>query len=103
MDTDALELIVALGVVVIPSVGLTARFVLKPLVDALVRLKEGGVIAAAGPSPELGIVREQMRQMREDMLLLHAAMMEMRDANDFDRALKRDAAAPPAVLTPGDG
>jgi hypothetical protein len=104
MDTgDIIELTMVFALVVVPALGITARFVLKPVVDALVRLKEGGVISAGSPrpGPEVLQLRDEVRQMREDMAVLHTAVLEMRDATEFHRAL-RDPVAQPTLPPAAD-
>jgi hypothetical protein len=104
MDTgDIVGMAMVFSLVVVPALGLTARFVLKPVVDALVRLKEGGVIMSGGARPAEDVLqlREEVRQMRDDMAVLHTALLEIRDASEFHRAL-RDPSVQPAALPPAE-
>ena len=101
MDTgDIVELSMVFALVVVPALGITARFVLKPVVDALVRLKEGGVLSSgpARSAPEVLQLRDEVRQMRDEMAVLHTVVMEMRDASDFHRALREPEG--PGMLPP---
>lgn len=99
METgDIIELTLVFAVVVVPSLGLTARFVLKPVVDALVRLKEGGLLSGGSGSQEMLQLRSEVRQLREEMASLHGSVERLREAEEFNRVL-RDT-SPPAALPP---
>jgi hypothetical protein len=104
METDnVIELALVFSLVVVPALGITARIVLKPIVDALVRLKEGGVLpqlGAARMENEFLHLRDDVRQMREEMAQLNSSIASLREAEDFSRAL-REPAAP--QLPPSNG
>ena len=52
MDMDEIiEFCVITSLVVLPALALTARFALKPIVDAILRLKEAGCSPARPRSP----------------------------------------------------
>lgn len=103
MDTgDVIELAMVFSLVVVPALGITARIVLKPIVDAIVRLKEGGVISSIGPGgqTDLTLLRDEIRQMREEMSQLSSAVSNIQETQEFHRAL-RDPSQP-SMLPPGD-
>ena len=74
MDEDILMAILAFVVVDIPALGFTARFALKPIVEAIIRLREAFAPQSALPSglqerrlaaieEELGAIRVQLERM----------------------------------------
>lgn len=88
---DISELMIVFAVAVVPALGLTARFVLKPVVEALIRLKEGGITLApaAARDPRL---EAEVRALREEVADLRQVLGRIEEAESFHRAL----AAPPA-------
>ena len=62
---DIAKLAVIFSLVVIPALGITARLALKPIVDAIVRLREGGVIPSvgAGTQNEVTQLRGEIRRI----------------------------------------
>ncbi len=68
MDPIIPQIIAAIGIVLIPSIGLTARFALKPIVEAIVQLREAfpqGMGTAPQVEQRLAAVEEEVRQLRE--------------------------------------
>jgi hypothetical protein len=86
---------VIFALIVFPALGLTARFALKPFVDALLRLKEGGLIQASDPA-----LLSEVRQLREEMAHMEDRMALLQDAESFHRRLAEPGAAPPPASTP---
>jgi hypothetical protein len=98
---DIVELAMVFSLVVVPALGITARIVLKPIVDAMVRLREGGVLPTLGAAKmenEFLHLREELRQMRDEMAQLQGTMSGLKDAEDFSRALREPA--PPQPMLP---
>ncbi len=88
------EIIVAVGVVLIPSIALSARFALKPIVEAIIRLRDAFPMAvAAAPAQvehRLAAVEEDLRQLREGFDRLSAAV-------EFEAQLRAGAGAAPRL------
>jgi hypothetical protein len=83
------------SVVILPALAVTARFALKPVVDAVLRLKEGGALPSSNPAASL-----EVRQLRDDVAELQRTVRELQEAESFNRALaesKRPALAGPSV------
>lgn len=101
MEVDSIiKLLIVTSVVVVPMLGITARFALKPIVDAIVRLREGGMLAgdtAAALGAEVRQVRADLHQMHDEMAQMRQEMGRLREAESFHMAL-RDAAPPTAAL-----
>ncbi len=93
MDPVIPQIIAAIGIVLIPSIGLTARFALKPIVEAIVRLKDAFPQAdAATPQVEqrLLAVEEEVRQLRQGFDRLATAV-------EFDTQLRAGAGPGPSL------
>ncbi len=90
---DFLGYAMVISLVVIPALGLTARFALKPIVDALLRLKEGGLLPSPMRSTEdMPMLVAEVRRLREEVALLQQTVARMEDAESFHRTLSAPAA-----------
>ncbi|HET7233649.1 MAG TPA: hypothetical protein VFJ16_26810 [Longimicrobium sp.] len=96
---DIIKLVLVFSVVVLPMLAFTARFALKPIVDAIVRLKEGGMLPGDSPAS----VGAEVRQMRAELHDLHQELAQTRhevarlnEAESFNLALRE--ASPSARL-----
>ena len=103
MDVDDIvQLCVIVSLVVLPAMALTARFALKPIVDAILRLKEGGVLpgspAAAG-AQDISLLTSEVRLLRDEMAQLQQSVAQLQDAESFNRSLA-ERAAPPRIAPP---
>ncbi len=89
MDPVIPQIIAAVGIVLIPSIGLTARFALRPIVDAIVRLKDAFPAQAPGFTPQqeqrIAAVEDELRQLREGFERLASAV-------EFDTQLRAGSA-----------
>ena len=104
MDMDEIiQLCVILSLVVLPAMALTARFALKPIVDAILRLKEGGVLpgspAVAG-AQDVALLTSEVRHLRDEMAQLQQTVAQLQDAATFDRSLAERPAAPQIAPPP---
>jgi len=101
MDVDSiLKLMVVFSVIMLPMLGLTARFALKPIVDAILRLRESGMLQGDGSSSVIA----EVRQMRGELHHLHDEVAQVRgevarlgEAESFNLALR---GGPPAAQLP---
>ena len=89
---EVVKFMVICSVVVLPALAITARFALKPIVDAILRLKEGGVISTdnAGTLREVVIELQQLRAEVSDLAtrdIEHRAR-RLRDVESFHAALR---------------
>jgi hypothetical protein len=97
MDVDGIvELCVVLSLVVLPALGLTARFALKPIVDAIIRLKEGGVFpgSVAGGLPDIALLTSEVRHLRDEVAQLQQSVTQLQDVETFNRSLAGESEAP---------
>lgn len=90
---DFIEIALVVALVIIPALGLTARFALKPIVDALIRLKEGGLIPGPARSlDDVPMLAAEVRQLREEIAQLHQTVARLEEAESFHRTLAAPAA-----------
>ena len=90
-------LILVVSLVVLPALAITARFALKPIVDAILRLREGGVLPgspAAASSQEVAMLASEVRHLRDEMAQLHQSVAQLQDVESFHRSLAEPAAPP---------
>jgi len=101
---DLVKLCIIVSIFVLPALALTTRFALKPIVDAILRLKEGGVISggqpAVGTGQDLAMLAGEIRQMREEMAQLQQSVAQLQDVDSFHRSLADPAARPQVALPP---
>lgn len=71
-------------IVLVPVAGLTARFALKPVVEAVVHAREahGGTSAR-----ELAIVEQRLALLEQQLEAMQASIQRLGDGRDFDRQL----------------
>lgn len=99
---DIIELMLVCSLVVLPALGITARFAIKPIVDAILRLKEGGVLpgdSAAAIDAEVRQTRAEVIALREEMAHVRLELARMKEAENFHAALREapaSAALPPS-------
>jgi len=93
---DILKLLMVCSVVVLPATAITLRFAIKPIVDAILRMKEGGVLPRDGAQVQLGgevaQVRAELRELRDEMAQLQHGVAQLRDVESFHRALQEPQA-----------
>lgn len=82
---DLLIILFSAAVVLIPVVGLTARFTLGPLIEKFARSRSTQIETLAG---ELVALRIEVEGLRDDIREQQTEMKRLRDAADFDRQLK---------------
>ncbi len=86
MDSgDIIELSLVFSLVVLPALGITARLALKPIVDAILRLKEG---MDSRPAAEVQHLVEEVRQLR-------ATVERLEVADSFHRSLLESTSRAP--------
>lgn len=90
--TALVATILGISIVLVPVIGITARFALKPTVEALSRLFEN-----RSTSDTLQILQQRMELQEQQIDALQTALRSMNEARDFERQL----AAPPSA-TVGD-
>ena len=103
---DIIKLLLVLSVVVIPALGITARIAIKPIVEAILRLRDGGVL----PGDSASAIANDMRQLRghlqavqEEVTAMREEVGRVRDAQNFHLALGEPGRpALPSAESPDD-
>lgn len=83
--TDLVILLFVGAAVLIPVVGLTARFALGPLIEKFARGRSTQIETLAG---ELGALRVEVEGLRDELRHQQTEIKRLRDAADFERQLK---------------
>lgn len=88
MDTDEFIAIVAVfALIVVPALGLTARFALKPIVEALIVLRDG-LIGRRLPDD----VERRLAAIEAELAELGGAVRRLVDVQSYDRELAAGSA-----------
>lgn len=88
MDVEEFAAILALlALVVIPALALTARFTLKPIVEAIIGLREG----LMGRRPDEDVQR-RLAMIEAELADLGSAVRRLADVHEYDRKLASGAA-----------
>jgi hypothetical protein len=90
MNADVLELLIPLTAIVlgslmflIPIAGLTARFAIKPIMEALGRAREG----AGSNARELSVLEQRVALLEQQYQNLEGSVERLQDVKDFERRL----------------
>jgi len=97
---DLIKLMLVSSLVVLPALGLTVRFALRPIVDAILRLKEGGVLSpdsSATLAAEIREMRAQLQHTHDEVAQVRQEMTRLQEAESFNLAL-RQPVEPAAAL-----
>ncbi len=81
--TGIVAVVMGLMVVLIPIAGLTARFALKPIAEAVARMRE-----ASGASRELGLVEKRLSLLEQQLSGLESDVRRIEEASEFHRRLE---------------
>jgi hypothetical protein len=82
--------ILGISVVLIPIIGLTARFALKPVVEALARTFESRTA-----NETVRILERRVELQEQQLEALQSALERLSEAREFDRQLAAPRAADP--------
>lgn len=70
--------------VLIPIAGLTARFALKPIVEAIARMRE---VQAGSTGRELSVLEQRVALLEQQYQSLDSTVERIAEIKDFDRQL----------------
>lgn len=93
---DMVGLILAVGIVLIPSLGLTARFALKPIVESMFRIRESLDRGRATEDPRLAALESRVSAMQE-------TLDRVAQGVEFDRQLRSTPPLPAIAPLPATG
>lgn len=92
---DIIILAMLVFLVIVPALGVTARFALKPIVDALLRLKEGGLLPTAlRNADDAASLTAEVRQLRVEIAQLQQSVARLEEAESFHRGLAGHSGTP---------
>jgi hypothetical protein len=81
-------------IVVVPLLGLTARLAIKPMVDAIVRLRESFIHGGG-----TGVVERRVLQLEEELQQLRLEVHRLREAEAFQRELLAVPSSPERTVS----
>ena len=81
--TEIIAVIMGISVVLIPVIGITARFALKPTVEAFSRLFEG-----RGANETISILERRMALMESQIESIESNVKRLVDVTDFHQQLQ---------------
>lgn len=81
--TALVATILGISIVLIPVLGLTARYALSPTVEALSKLFE-----SRSSEEQLRILERRLELQEQEIAMLGQTVRSLSEAHDFDRALK---------------
>ncbi len=87
--TEIVAIVLGMSVVLIPIAGLTARFVLKPLVESLAKVNE-----VRGIEETVAITERRVALLEQQLESMATTLRHVEAGQAFDRALGTGAAHP---------
>ena len=81
--TGLVAVMMGLMVVLIPITGFTARFALKPVTEAIARMREG-----QGAAQERALIEKRLALLESQMSNIESDMTRIADMAEFDRQLQ---------------
>lgn len=90
LPVDIIELaavVLGISVVLVPVIGLTARYALSPTVEALVKLFD-----TKSTEETVRILERRLELQEQEIALLNQTVHALSDARDFDRKLSAPTA-----------
>jgi len=81
--TSLVAVILGISIILVPVIGLTARFALKPSVEALARLFE-----VRGLDDTVQILERRMELQEQQISSLETTVRRLAEATEFDRKLR---------------
>ena len=78
---ELMRFVVVVSVVFIPSLAFAARFALKPIVESILRLREGFV------AQDNSYMQKQIERLERELDDLRSKLDHLESAGEFDRAL----------------
>ena len=90
--TALIATILGISIVLVPVIGLTARYALSPTVQALAKAFE-----SRGSDETIRILERRIDLQEQEMAGLRTAVQGIEDAHDFERKLSAAPALPPST------
>jgi hypothetical protein len=83
--TSIISVVMGISIVLIPVIGLTARFALKPTVEALSRVFEG-----RGRDESVQMLERRVALLEQQVDALEGSLGRLEDATSFDAQLRNE-------------
>jgi hypothetical protein len=91
MDGETIRLLIPLSAIIlgslcllIPIAGLTLRFAIKPVMEAIVKGREAQI---NGAGRELGVLEQRVALLEQHYQTLESSLDRLKEAKDFERQL----------------
>lgn len=81
--TSVVAVVMGSLVVLIPIAGITARFALKPIAEAVARMKE-----AQGSTRELSLLQQRIDLLEQQIGVMESDLHRLREVQEFHARLK---------------
>lgn len=81
--TGVVAVFMGIMVILIPIAGLTARFALKPIAEAVARMRE-----AQGSSRQIGLLEQRITLLEQQLGNLEGDVRRVEEATEFERKLR---------------
>jgi len=95
---EVLAVFMGISIVLVPVIGLTARFALKPTVEALSRFFEH-----KGLDDTVHILERRMALMEQQIESMDNSLQRLAEISEFHHALEEDGTERKAVTGPAQG
>jgi hypothetical protein len=86
------SVVLGISIVLVPVIGLTARFALKPAVEALARVFESRSV-----DETVRILERRVELQEQQIEALQSSLKQIAETQDFDRQLSAPRAADPTA------
>lgn len=93
--TAIISVVMGISIVLIPIIGLTARFALKPTVEALSRIFEG-----KGRDETLQMLERRVALLEQQVDVVEGSVGRLEETSRFDAALHRPESPEPERISP---
>lgn len=93
--TAIISVVMGISIVLIPVIGLTARFALKPTVEALSRIFEG-----KGRDETLRMLERRVALLEQQVDAVETSVGRLEEASRFDAALRDPGTPEPERISP---
>ena len=94
--TALLSVFMGISIVLVPVIGLTARFALKPTVEALSRFFD-----KKGSDEAVSILERRMALMEQQLESIDSSVQRLAEAAEFDQKLAAPSKGPAQITGPG--
>lgn len=87
--TGVIAVVMGMMVVLIPIAGLTARFALKPIAEAVARMRD-----AQGSNQQLALMEQRLSLLEQQLTGMELDVRRIEEYAEFDRELRAGAKRP---------